>query len=300
MLNESIRREIVPKTSKKFKLSSHDPLWQGTPEMRSLSEKKLKSEAKTYLKKNTSRLSDAQERLYADNRYSILVLFQAMDAAGKDGTIKHVMSGVNPQGCAVSSFKKPAQEDLEHNFLWRYWRRMPERGQIGIFNRSYYEEVLVVRVHPELIANERLSVSENSEEFWNTRYEDINSFEKHMSRNGTIIIKFFLNLSKEEQRQRFIQRLTDETKFWKFSDADLVERGFWDDYQNAFEDMIAKTHTDWAPWYIIPADNKPIMRALVSHVITETIGDLNPQFPVISNNREKELKQALKALRAEE
>jgi PPK2 family polyphosphate:nucleotide phosphotransferase len=200
--------------------------------------------------------------------YSVLVVLQAMDAAGKDGIIKHVMAGVNPQGCQVFSFKKPSDEELDHNFLWRYMRCLPERGRIGIFNRSYYEDVLVVRVHPEILASQRLPKNGKGAKIWQHRYDDINRFEQHLARNGTVILKFFLNVSRKEQRRRFLDRLNDPDKQWKFSPADLKERGYWDQYQDAVDDVLRHTSTPWAPWWVIPADHKWVSRALVGAVIT--------------------------------
>jgi PPK2 family polyphosphate:nucleotide phosphotransferase len=299
MLPKDIAKRIIAPTDGTFRLQDYSPAWEGTEEIQFLSGKRLKKRAKDYLEERRKSLIDAQEKLYADDRYSLLIIFQAMDAAGKDGTIKHVMSGVNPQGCQVFSFKQPSAEELDHNFLWRSWRVLPERGRIGIFNRSYYEEVLVVRVHPELVEKQRLPVKADGEDFWNARYEDINAFERHMSRNGTVILKFFLNVSKEEQRRRFIDRLTEPDKLWKFSSGDLHERAHWPEYQEAYQDLIAKTSTRWAPWYVIPADNKWLMRALVMDCITDAITSLDLEFPKISPEQMKEFKQALKLLNAE-
>ncbi len=299
MLQKNLARTIIAPTDGSFRLADHDPTWEGPEDIRFLTGKKLKKRAKAYLEDRRAELIAAQERLYADDRFSLLILFQAMDAAGKDGTIKHVMSGVNPQGCQVFSFKKPSERELDHNFLWRYWQCVPERGRIGIFNRSYYEDVLVVQVHPELI--ERLTVpdGDGAEDFWAARYEDINAFERHMTRNGTLILKFFLNVSKEEQRQRFIDRLTDPDKLWKFSENDINARARWDDYQRIYEDVIAKTSTNWAPWYVIPADNKWLMRSLVITAIVEALNGVDLKFPKITADRMKTFKAALKALKAE-
>jgi len=274
-----------------FKLLDHETTWTGMEEIKELGEEKLRKRAKKILKQNLKELSEAQETLYAANKYSLLIIFQAMDAAGKDGTIKHVMSGVNPQGCQVFSFKKPSQEELDHNYLWRYTKNMPELGRIGIFNRSYYEEVLVVKVNPEFL--QRSISDQNIDDlFWESRYEDINNLEKHLTRNGTVIIKFFLNVSKAEQKNRFLERLNDPEKHWKFSDSDLVERSKWDQYQTAFEDAINATATPWAPWYIIPADHKWIMRAIVSMVVKETITSLKLEPPVVSEQKRKLLDEA--------
>jgi len=270
-----------------FKLADYSTNWIEAEEIEKYGEKKLKKKTKKILKDNLEELSEAQELLYATNKHSVLLIFQAMDAAGKDGTIKHVMSGVNPQGCQVFSFKKPSAEELEHNYLWRYTSKMPELGRIGIFNRSYYEEVLVLKVHPTLLQNSNPNIS-----FWNKRYEDINNMEKHLTRNGTVILKFFLNVSKDEQRNRFLERLNIPEKHWKFSDSDLVERAKWDSYQSAFEDAINATATAHAPWYIVPADNKAIMRTIVSTIVTETISSLKLEPPSVSIEQEKLLNEA--------
>ena len=298
MLKPDITKAILAPITGKFKLNNFDPSWEGTEDIKFLSGKKLKKRAKAYLKEQRAELIESQQKLYADNRFSLLILFQAMDAAGKDGTIKHVMSGVNPQGCQVFSFKQPSMKELDHNFFWRYWTAVPERGRIGIFNRSYYEEVLVVRVHPELVERQRLPAAPNGKDFWAARFEDINAFERHMTRNGTVILKFFLHVSKDEQRRRFIKRLTDPDKLWKFSAGDLYERAHWEDYQNAYQDLIANTSTKWAPWYVIPADNKWLMRALVITVITEAIRGLDVSFPKVPPEKMKEFRQVLKKLQA--
>jgi len=270
-----------------FKLDKYNTKWIEADEIEDYGEKKLKKKTKQILEDNLEELSEAQELLYATNKYSLLLIFQAMDAAGKDGTIKHVMAGINPQGCQVFSFKKPSAEELDHNFLWRYTTKMPELGRIGIFNRSYYEEVLVLKVNPQLLKNPN---PDNS--FWEERYEDINNLEKHLTRNGTVILKFFLNLSKDEQRNRFMERLDNPEKHWKFSDSDMVERAKWDRYKNAFEDAINATATNYAPWYVIPADNKAIMRTIVSTIVTETILSLKLEPPVITDEKKKMLEVA--------
>ena len=245
-------------------------------------------------------LESAQELLYADDTWALLLIFQAPDAAGKDGTIKHVMSGVNPQGCEVFSFKQPSTEELRHDFLWRCAKALPERGRIGIFNRSYYEEVLVVRVHPELIAQQHLpSGSEAGSRLWQRRYEDINTFEHHLHRNGTRVVKFFLHVSKEEQRRRFLARLDDPAKQWKFSPADLAERSHFDAYQQAYEEALTATSTSWAPWYVVPADQKPAMRALVGAIVVNAIDELNLHAPSIGEEQARELENAREALAAD-
>ncbi len=258
---------------------------------------KSKADYEAALADHVNKLSARQGVLYADNRYALLLIFQAMDAAGKDGAIKHVMSGVNPQGCEVSSFKHPSAEELEHDFLWRTTRRLPERGRIGIFNRSYYEEVLIVRVHPEILRGE--SVPEKSpgkEKFWSHRYASILDLEKHLHRNGTRIVKFFLHLSKDEQRRRFLARIDDPDKNWKFSAADLEERKFWKDYQHAYEACLGATSTAEAPWYIVPADDKENARLIISQVILDTLEGLNLDYPKTSKARRKELQSLRKKL----
>jgi len=300
MLIQNTTNLIRAATDGRFAHADHSPSWDGTDRVDGRSGKPLKKRAKNHLKSQRRALAKTQEKLYADDRFSLLILVQGMDAAGKDSTIKQVMSGVNPQGCQVFSFKQPSAKELDHNFLWRYWQGLPERGRIGIFNRSYYEDVLVVRVHPERMQRQRLPAAPNGSDFWDARFEDINAFERHMTRNGTVILKFFLNVSKEEQRRRFIRRLTMPDKLWKFSLNDLNERAHWDAYQHAYEELIAATSTDWAPWYVIPADNKWLMRALVSHVVVEAIEGLGVRFPKMPPGRKAECRQALKALRAED
>ncbi|MCA6217093.1 polyphosphate kinase 2 family protein [Ideonella sp. B7] len=239
-----------------------------------------KADYQKTLARHVGRMAERQNLLYAHDRYALLLIFQAMDAAGKDGIIKHVMSGVNPQGCQVTSFKHPSAQELDHDFLWRTTQWLPERGRIGIFNRSYYEEVLIVKVHPEVLAGENLpdKTRENSH-LWPHRYESINDLERHLHRNGTRILKFFLHLSKEEQRQRFLARLDDPQKNWKFSKADIEERGRWDDYQRAYEDCLSATSTAAAPWYVVPADDKENARLIVSQVIVETLDALDMHYP---------------------
>ena len=234
------------------------------------------------LEKLTERLSELQQRFYAHDRYSLLLVFQAMDAAGKDGTVRAVMSGVNPTGCQVFSFKQPSAEELDHDFLWRTSRCLPERGRIGIFNRSYYEEVLVVRVHPEYLQGQQLPEIDDLETLWQHRYESIRDHEKHLARNGTVILKFWLNVSHEEQRQRFLSRLDEPEKNWKFSTGDVRERGFWKQYMRAYQTALTETSRPWAPWYAIPADNKPYMRARVSEIIVRTLESLDLRYPEVS------------------
>jgi PPK2 family polyphosphate:nucleotide phosphotransferase len=248
----------------------------------------------------TTELAAAQELLYASGSAALLVIFQGLDAAGKDGSIKHVMSGVNPQGCSVASFKQPSQEELSHDFLWRAAARLPARGSIGIFNRSHYEDVLVVRVHPEMLAAQHLRTGARpSESFWRQRFEDINAFENHLHRNGTKVVKFFLHLSRQEQRRRLLERLDDPAKHWKFSAADLAERAYWDDYQAAYEEALTATSTQWAPWYVIPADDKHVARALIAGLIVHAIEGLALKPPVPTPQQESAIEAAKKQLRAE-
>jgi PPK2 family polyphosphate:nucleotide phosphotransferase len=281
---ESMKAFQAP-TDGSFDIDRWSTRWEGPTSLRNLSEDELKSKAKKYLKANREHLKNAQELLWASNRRSVLIIFQAMDAAGKDSTIKHVMSGVNPQGVSVNSFKAPSPEELDHNFLWRYWNRMPERGKIGIFNRSYYEEVLIVKVHPEILENRPIPYGLRGDEFWNARYEDINAMERHLCRSGTVILKFFLHVSPEEQCRRFIKRLSKADKLWKFSESDVRERQHWDRYMGTFEDAIKATSTEWAPWYVIPADDKWKMRGIVSMIITAKIKSLDLKYPEVSDEK---------------
>lgn len=244
-------------------------------------------------------MRELQERLYAQDRWSLLLIFQAMDAAGKDGTIEHVMSGVNPQGCHVTSFKQPSAEELDHDFLWRCVRHLPERGRIGIFNRSYYEEVLVVRVHPDLLAKVRLPDQLVSKKIWEQRFEDIRNFERYLGRQGTVIRKFFLHVSKEEQRRRFLRRLEEPEKNWKFSLADVHEREHWRDYQKAYQEMIQHTATRDAPWYVVPADHKWFTRVVVGAAIVDALESINPTFPKVDGDMVQELKVIQAALESE-
>jgi PPK2 family polyphosphate:nucleotide phosphotransferase len=289
-------RRFQVKPGRKFSLKHHDPGWAGAGEFKELRRDELKARAVKFLETNVGELEAAQELLYASDIHSVLIVLQAMDAAGKDGTIKHVMSGVNPQGCQVFSFKKPSDEELDHNFLWRYTKALPERGRIGIFNRSYYEDVLVVRVHPEILTHQKLPPGDRGRKFWNARFDDINRFEQHLARNGTLVLKFFLHLSKKEQKKRFQARLDDEDKHWKFSFADLKERDFWDDYQAAFADALRNTSTKWAPWWVIPADHKFITRALVAGITTESIRRLGLKRPSVTAEQRRLLARARRQL----
>ncbi len=248
-------------------------------------------------------LTSLQDVLYADNRFAVLVIFQAMDAAGKDGTIKHVMKGVNPQGCQVFSFKAPSAEELDHDYLWRSTKSLPERGRIGIFNRSYYEEVLIARVHPEILAKQNLPAPPKTlpktESIWQQRFQEINNFEQYLTANGVVVIKFFLNLSKSEQKKRFLERIENPKKNWKFSASDIQERQFWEDYQAAYADLLHHTSTKWAPWYVIPADTKWYCRLVVAHILCDRLKRLNLQYPQLSATELRQLQEAKRVLEAE-
>jgi PPK2 family polyphosphate:nucleotide phosphotransferase len=256
-----------------------------------------KAKAKAAMALGLSALQELQERLYAQDRWSVLLVFQAMDAAGKDGAIKHVMSGVNPQGCQVYSFKAPTSEDLDHDYLWRCTKALPERGRIGIFNRSYYEETLVVRVHPEILEKQKLPRSLVSKHIWDERFEDINALERYLSRNGTKVCKFFLNVSKDEQKKRFQERLDRPDKHWKFSASDAAEREHWDDYMKAYEAVIKKTASPEAPWYVIPADQKWYARLIVAAAVVHTLHGLDLQFPKVTIEKRAELDKARRSLK---
>jgi PPK2 family polyphosphate:nucleotide phosphotransferase len=298
-----IQKEIIDlfrvTPGKDVRLKDHDTGWAQTKELKDLGKDAVKERTKEILEKNLADLAEAQELLYADDRYAVLIVLQALDAAGKDGTIKHVMSGVNPQGCQVFSFKKPSTEELDHTFLWRCMKCLPERGRIGIFNRSYYEDVLVVKVHPELLETQKLPQGKRDKGFWKSRYDDINAFERHLVRNGTVVLKFFLHVSREEQKKRFLERLDRPEKHWKFSAADLAERAFWDDYQEAYEDALSATSTKWAPWYVVPADNKWVTRAVVADILTAAIRALDLRYPEVTNEQRKALAEARKQLENE-
>lgn len=272
----------------KFRLKDYDPA--------DTNGVKSKRHAQTILDRRVGLLSHMQEKLYAQDRWALLVILQGLDAAGKDGVIKHVMSGVNPQGCSVSAFKAPSDEDLNHDYLWRSHKFVPERGKIGLFNRSHYEEVLVVRVHPEYLAAEKLPGCLHTKEIWDERFADISAFERYLTRNGVVIRKFFLHVSKKEQKRRFLERLEDADKNWKFSIADVQERAFWKNYQQAYEEMIRRTATKYSPWYVVPADNKWFTRLVVASAIIETLNGLDLALPVLDKAKKKELKAARESL----
>ncbi|HEY7924034.1 MAG TPA: polyphosphate kinase 2 family protein [Vicinamibacteria bacterium] len=269
---------------KGFRLRDFDP--------RDTSGVASKEEAEAYLRRGVELLSEAQEKLYAQDQWGMLLIFQAMDAAGKDGAIKHVMSGINPQGCQVYAFKAPTSEELDHDFLWRTSKSLPERGRIGIFNRSYYEEALVVRVHPEILAKQKVPASLVTKRIWDERFEDIRAFERYLSRQGYVIVKFFLNVSRKEQKARFLERLERPEKNWKFSLADAHERKHWKDYQEAYEDVIRATATKYAPWYIVPADKKWFARLVVAGAIYDALARLGLRYPVVGPDKKKELAAA--------
>jgi len=278
------------KDGSKFKMTHTNPGDTGKLE----SEDKPK--AKKMLKRGIEAIAELQEKLYAQDKWSVLLIFQAMDAAGKDSAIKHVMSGINPQGCQVSSFKAPTSVDIDHDYLWRCTKALPERGRIGIFNRSYYEETLVVKVHPEILGAEKLPKKLLDEKIWGNRYDDIRNYEKYLTNNGTVIRKFFLNVSKEEQKKRFLDRLDHPEKNWKFSSSDIKERARWDDYMQTYEDMIQNTASKEAPWYVIPADNKWFTRIIVAAAIIETFDSLDLHYPVVGESKLAELESARKML----
>ena len=284
------------KPGKKFRLADHDPAWAGDEDV---PEEQRKARSKQILEESRDELATSQELLYAADTWSMLVIFQAMDAAGKDGAIKHVMSGVNPQGVEVTSFKHPSAEELDHTFLWRCMKRLPERGRIGIFNRSYYEEVLIVRVHPRLLSAQRIPHVTPVEQTWEERFDDINAFERHLARNGTAIVKFFLNISRKEQRKRFLDRIDEPEKHWKFSASDVAEREHWDAYMKAYEEAIQATSTDHAPWYVIPADRKWVSRAAVAAVLAGTIRSLGLEWPAVDDAKRQQIVDARKRLTEE-
>jgi PPK2 family polyphosphate:nucleotide phosphotransferase len=278
---------------KHFDLKDHDPA--DTHGLGS----ELKPQAKELLADGVEKMARLQDILAAQDRWGLLLIFQAMDAAGKDGTIKHVMSGVNPQGVDVWSFKAPSAEELHHGFLWRTMKCMPERGQIGIFNRSYYEEVLVVRVHPEILGNQKLPKRLVTKHIWQERFEDINNLERYLTRNGIAVVKFFLHVSKKEQKRRFLERLETPDKNWKFSAADIKERQCWDDYQGAYEDMIRHTATPQAPWYVVPADNKWFTRLVVAQAVVDALKGMNLKYPKVSGDEQAALAKARQQLESE-
>ena len=288
---------------KRIDLKTFDPAW--VPKWASKTadkegKKAEKDQALAILEENRQKLKALQELFWANDTYSMLIILQGMDAAGKDSTISHVMSGVNPQGCQVFSFKTPSEEDQDHNFLWRYMKVLPERGRLGIFNRSYYEDVLIVKVRPEVFEKQKLPLEVHGKDFWNHRYEDINMLERHLVRNGTIILKFFLHMSKEQQRKRLLKRLEKSDKHWKFSPTDVSERAKWNEYMDAYEDVLNHTSTEWAPWYIIPADKKWVTLASISEIIVSHIADLKLRYPSLDQQQKIALEKAKLELKKEE
>jgi PPK2 family polyphosphate:nucleotide phosphotransferase len=289
-IDDLIKTLIVP-PGKKISLSDYDPRYSA--------DYVKKQEAGEMLARGVEMLAAYQDKLYAQNEYALLVIFQAMDAAGKDGAIKHVMSGLNPQGTQVFSFKVPSAEELDHDYMWRNFKALPERGRIGIFNRSYYEEVLVVRVHPEFLEKQQVPASTVDKNIWKRRFSEMNNFEKYLVNNGTRVIKFFLNVSKEEQKKRFLERIERLEKNWKFSITDAQERGHWDEYMAAYEDMLNHTSTRWAPWYVIPADKKWFTRLAVAAVLLDAIQKIDPQYPTVSEEHKTDLVKAKEMLESE-
>ncbi len=283
---------IVPPDSKISLKKDYDPAYK--------TDYHVKTDAVMKLQADIERIANYQNILYAQNTYALLIIFQAMDAAGKDSTIKHVMSGVNPQGFQVFSFKGPSAEELDHDYLWRTSKALPERGRIGIFNRSYYEEVLVVRVHPEILKKQQLPKFPQGNQIWEQRFQEINNFEKYLVDNGVIILKFFLNVSKSEQKKRFLQRIESPEKHWKFSDSDVRERAFWNDYMNAYEEVFNHTSTKWAPWYIIPADRKWFTRLVVANIICTKLEELNLKYPKVIEEHKRQLLEAKRILEQED
>lgn len=293
-MKEHIKKFLIsPKT--KVKLADYNPAYKDGFES--------EADAHQQLEDDIKRLRKLQEKLYADNRRSVLLIFQAMDAAGKDGTIKHVMSGLNPQGCQVYSFKHPSDEEYDHDFLWRHYKALPERGRIGIFNRSHYENVLICKVHPQYVLSERLpninSVDDINDDFWQKRYKQIRRFEKNIAQNGTVILKFFLHLSKDEQRNRFLERIDNPEKNWKFSFGDINERNYWDEYQTTYEDALSNTSLEVAPWYVIPADNKWFTRAAIANIIADKLESLDLNYPELPQEEKDKLAAARQKLTSE-
>ncbi|HKE88028.1 MAG TPA: polyphosphate kinase 2 family protein [Vicinamibacterales bacterium] len=287
-----LMKQLTVPPGHKVRLKKYDPAWTGSL--------KDEAKAKTMLLEDVRRLAKQQAMLFAQDTYAVLVIFQAMDAAGKDGAIKHVMSGINPQGCQVFSFKAPSAEERDHTYLWRSMKALPERGRIGIHNRSHYEEVLVVRVHKEVLAGQHLPEDLKDKGIWKRRFREINEFERHLTDNGTVVVKFFLNVSKEEQRRRFLARIDEGDKNWKFSIDDAKERQYWDDYMAAYEDMLENTSTDSAPWHVIPADNKWFTRLAVASILWQRIAALDLHFPTVTEAKKKELQEVRRILIAED
>lgn len=290
---------FVIEPGKKVDLKDHHTGWAQNEMMKKLGEEKSKGLLGEMLVKDREALTNVQDLLWSSRTHAVLIILQGMDTSGKDGTIRHVMSGVNPQGCSVHGFRVPSAEEHNHDFLWRYAKVLPERGEIGIFNRSYYEDVLVVKVHPEMLSDLPKKYGTDANGFWTGRYRDINAFEKHLVRNGTLILKFFLHISKDEQKKRLLDRLEDKEKYWKFSVADLAERQFWDEYTRVYENMLEETSTEYAPWFVVPADYKWVARSIVAETITTAIKGLKLSYPKVSDDEIKHLMEAKKKLQTE-
>ena len=299
VLSEKIIEKFRIDKGRKVTLKDYDTGWKVNDEIAFFQKDEVKNKAKDILEKNREDLARGQSLLWANNTYSLLVIIQGMDTAGKDSLIKHVMSGVNPQGCRVSSFGVPSKEEMDHDYFWRCNLHLPKRGEIGIFNRSYYEEVLITKVHPEILETRHLPQKEFDDEFWKMRYEDINSYERRLSNSGTVVLKFFLHISKEKQKERLLARFENESKYWKISPSDIAERKFWDNYIKAYEDMLNNTSTKTAPWYIIPADYKWVARTIVSDIIASKLISLHDSYPAVSEETLEKIKKAADMLKNE-
>jgi PPK2 family polyphosphate:nucleotide phosphotransferase len=295
----AVMKRLIVRPGTRLSLKDRDTAFEGVKNFKGLKKDEIEQHSREYLEESLKELRKHQEQLWANDTWSVLAVLQAMDAAGKDGVIEHVFSGVNPQGCNVTSFKQPSPEDLDHDFLWRINRALPARGTIGIFNRSHYEEVLVVRVHPELVEKQGLPALPRGRKLWRQRYEDINAFERHLARNGTLIVKFFLHVSKAEQKRRFIDRLDNPKKHWKFSAADVAEREHWAAYRQAYEDALSATSKPWAPWYVVPADHKWLTRVMVAGILTEKIRSLKLKAPESTPEQRRALGTARRRLESE-
>jgi len=291
------RFRVPPGTS--LRLKDHDAGWENNDALKELGGQKVKESAREVLEQHLRELAEQQDLLWASGIYAVLVVLQGMDTSGKDGVIKHVMSGLNPQGCEVHNFKRPSEEELAHTFLWRHMKTLPRRGRVGIFNRSHYEEVLTVRVHPEVLTTENLPPGRRGKAFWKKRFDDVNRFEHHLVRNGTLVLKFFLHISKEEQKRRLLDRLTHAEKAWKFSASDLAERAFWDRYMKTYESALGATSTKWAPWYVVPSDHKWVARVVVAEVLIRAIRSLRLSYPKVTDEKRREISAAREQLERE-
>ncbi len=300
MIKEDYLEQLRVVPGKSISLKDFSTGWAQSEELKNAGKEAVKERAAEILEADRRALAESQELLWANNTHAVLIILQGTDTSGKDGIIRHVISAMNPQGCRVSSFGVPTEEELDHDFLWRHVLKLPAKGEIGVFNRSYYEEVLVARVHPKVLERQRLPPGSRDEEFWERRYRDINAFERHLADNGTTVLKFFLHISKEEQKKRLLARLENEEKYWKFSLADLAERRYWNDYREAYETMLEKTSTDHAPWYVIPADYKWAARALVADLISTRIRSLGLSYPQVSPQQADEIRTARRILENEE